>query len=102
LVYINDSAGIVRSHIGELPAGSGHTGAARALVCTGAAAMYQDAAFPERSGRASDAYGEVLWTRFREGLADLVRRLGSDPAAAVPGAPSYSFPDAMILRDQGW
>lgn len=76
---------------------------ARQSIELGAAAMTEDAAFPERAGVAGTGYGEVLWVRHRDTLADLLAGLGIDATegtvVAVVDDPVGVFPEPLFTRD---
>lgn len=75
--------------------------AARSLAELGAAAMVEDAGFPERAAvNVTDtSYGAVLWARYREGLDTLVAATDAELerrrtlAHQVDASPAVSSPD---------
>ncbi|GAA4915976.1 hypothetical protein [Nesterenkonia rhizosphaerae] len=84
--------------------------AAQSVIAVGAAAYVVDAHYPARASTNSQvSYGEVLWTRYREGLDGLVSTLeellaeadtedtGSSLSAAG-GFPPPAFPDDFHTR----
>lgn len=80
--------------------------AMKAAVEVGAAAYLVDAAYPQRAGNNDLAsYGDVLWTRYRQLLADLKASLddlvdeAAEDDAGVRIRPGGSFPPA-IFGDQ--
>lgn len=112
--YLRTLSNSLRARIGDL---AGHadadalTAAARDVVEVGAAAMAEDAAFPERADQADTSYGNVLWARYRQLLADLLITLGIDPdqPGTTPGAGgaagagiASSFPPPLFARDTAY
>lgn len=81
---------------------------ARTAVELGGAALIHDASHPATTGRGDSAYGPLLWTRFREALADLLGLLGLSDGAGGGGEvaaarePLYRFPDPAFSREVGW
>lgn len=79
---------------------------ARGLVNLGAAAWVADAAFPERADGNSASLGEVLWARYKDGLASLTARVAQLLAAVVTVDVSagdqvlFSFPAPLVHRDR--
>lgn len=80
------------------------------VIELGAAAYLVDAAYPQRAGVNDNAsYGDVLWTRYRQALADLSAALTSRVAAettapAASGrvrssAPPAIFTDAWVREN---
>lgn len=84
-------------------------GWAKGIVALGAAAMTEDARFPERAGLATTEYGAVLWDRFRTALDELLEGLGLDTEPGgggtidvTPDSPSFAFPLPLFVRNQGF
>lgn len=112
-LFLERVSGQVRARVGDLTAyadGAAYADAARLAVELGAAAMAEDAAFPERASTADSDYGAVLWTRYREALADLVAILNLEEAAGgssgggvevpvVSGRAVASFPEPLLRRE---
>lgn len=93
--------------VGTIPAdspcgGDAWHGRARHIIALFAAAMAEDAHYPERAKRRSNGeYGSVLWDRHKEQMAALQRDLeacrdGLDPSAAHGGA-AHSFPSPPLF-----
>jgi len=86
--------------------GDGWRSRARLVVALYAAAMAEDAHFPERSKRAGSDYGQRLWERHKEQRGALVSALeacrdGLNPGAAHGGS-GHSFPyPPLFTRDMG-
>jgi hypothetical protein len=98
----------VTARAGVLTAGTPAYNHARTIVELRAAAMAEDAAFPERSGRAGSGYGEVLWERANEALEELLEVIfdpGDPDAGGVEGpladTPAFSFPEPAWRRSVG-
>ena len=103
----------IRGRLGELEVLAGAAEglhfrqAARGLVQLGAAAMVEDAGFPERAGvDATDtSYGAVLWARYREGLDGLVASIDGEierrraKARQLDASPGISSPEPTFRLD---
>ena len=81
--------------------------AARGLVALGAASLIVDAMHPERATQQGERrYGDVLWSRFLEGLddltADLERRLVEGGTVAAGGRVAASFPPPSGIGRAGF
>lgn len=74
---------------------------AKGLVALGAAAMTEDAAHPERTGRAGSSYGEVLWERYTGRLTSFVDLLNFDEdegeGGAGFGSAGHTFPETNLF-----
>jgi hypothetical protein len=80
---------------------------ARLIVALFAAAMAEDAHYPERAvDREAGSYGAVLWARYTKTVAELATdieacRDGIDPGAAHGGS-GHTFPSPpFFAREQG-
>lgn len=80
--------------------------AARNVVAHMAAAMAEDAAFPERAAVADTDYGNVLWTRATLLLGELLTAAGVDPTEPGGGltatGAAASFPAPLWARSVGF
>lgn len=81
------------------------------VIDLGAAAMTEDASFPERADpTASSRYGAVLWERFRQALDELAVAAGGSTedgivvvgGAAAAGIPAASFPAPAGFGTVAW
>ena len=84
---------------------------AEGVIGLGAAAMTEDASFPERADpTANSRYGAVLWERYRQALDDLARAAGETADGAGGGVsvggpadlPSAVFPPPAGFASAGW
>lgn len=104
--YLETTTRWVTMRVGVLAEGTPGFDHARGAAEIGAAAMAEDASFPERSGRAASSYGEVLWARFQEAIDELLESLGltgeGGGGPAVAGErPAFNFPDPAWRRSVG-
>lgn len=100
--------------LGTAPAGTveAYTLSAAGVVEMGAAAMAQDASFPELSAaRETDtSYGAALWARHRQALDDLLAEVTAELArydvatvdASAEASAAGAFPEPMFTRDRPW
>lgn len=109
--FVAQAANLVRARVGDLAAHSDVAAleeAARAVVALRAAAMAEDAAFPERASTADTSYGTVLWNRATEALEELLEALdledagGGQPGQTAAGGVASSFPAPAFTRAQGF
>lgn len=91
--------------VGEIP-GDGPCGGeqwhtrARFVVALFAAAMAEDAHFPERARRRKEGeYGAVLWERHKERMASLQADIEKcrDAAGTTQGGAAHSFPTCPLV-----
>lgn len=109
--YIGWAGARVRARVGDLEPHADTEAlelAARGVVAHMAAAMAEDAAYPERASVADTSYGAVLWARAAELLGELLEALGIDGdtggevGQVGTGGIASSFPEAMFTRAQGF
>jgi hypothetical protein len=82
------------------------------VIELGAAAMTEDAAFPERSSPTADesSYGATLWARYREAFDELLVAAGVEaPGGSTGGGstfstdrPAASFPAPLGFGSVAW
>lgn len=98
----------VTARAGALDPASALYAHARTATELRAAAMAEDAAYPERSGRAGSGYGEVLWARANEALEEIVEVIGPEPIidptdpTTAGKRPAFSFPEPAWRRTAGF
>lgn len=105
----------VASRIGELAAPLDPDvivavqGAAKGVAAMGAAALTENATFPERAGVAGSSYGDWLWIQYLRGIDELLETLqkptedtGGPGEAPAGDVPAFATPDPLFSRDVGF
>lgn len=69
---------------------------AKVVVETGAAAMTEDAAYPTRARPNDTSYGSVLWGRYKDLMALLLKLVGDATPGDDPGA-GFDFGGAGVI-----
>lgn len=86
------------------------TDAVRGAVHNGAASYVEAARHPDRAGKGTTSYADVLWARFTDRLADLATLLSqwltdpddADTTDAPGGHPAWAFPESSVPDNLGW
>jgi hypothetical protein len=108
--FIDRMTGVVTARVGDITGRADFPALAelaRLAVELAAASLAEAATFPERANTSDASYSDVLWTRYRETLDDLLAALDIDEdegpgAGGGAGGAVASFPEALYTRDIGF